>query len=92
MKIIDLLNKIANGDRPNFRFKGNEYIYDKFDRSYKPSFLGMFKIYAILNNEVEIIESQKHKIPKKLNPEKLSIYEMCLKINEILDYLEVNND
>ena len=114
MKVIDLLNKIANGDRPNFRFKGNEYIYDKFDRSYKPSFLGMFKIYAILNDGVEIIEEpQEHKIPEKLNtwygikPVNLDSpstfkdnakyidynTEMFFdKINEILDYLEVNND
>ena len=103
MKIIELLNKIANGDRPNFRFKDNDYIYDEHDGNYRPSFLGMWKIYAILNEEVEIIEEpQEHKIPEKLvvnlNSNDINAVnnyratnlecELAFKINEILDYLE----
>ena len=59
-----------------------------------------------LNYEVEIIEPQEHKIPEKIKMridsdedinnkiENLNLNQMKIedKINEILDYLEVNND
>lgn len=61
LTIIQLLNKIANGEKPNFKFRGNEYIYDEHDGSYHPSFLGLWKIYAILNDEVEVIDNEEWK-------------------------------
>ena len=107
MKIIDLLNKIANGEEVP------EYIryYNKIDDMQlvmlfcKENIIYKLNENAIgLNDEVEIIKSQEHKIPEKFEIYDNSIEWCCNgrsitdnekdimdKINEILDYLEVNN-
>ena len=78
MKVIDLLNKIANDDkfRPNIKFRKITYIYrEEFD-DYKNDnngncgILNGFCINMILNDEVEIIEEDK-KIEKVLDIELL---------------------
>jgi len=70
MKIIDLLNKIANGQEVPYkiRIKDREYFYDKYSNWY---FFGktsedMFIDKGRLNDEVEILEEEK-KIPEKLS-------------------------
>ena len=99
MKIIDLLNKIANGEEVPFLIKYEDIIL-KYDlegqdyRIYQDGYL-FTKLFEredckFLNDEVEIIEED-----KKI--EKLSWYSsdelqesMIKKINEIIDYLEEN--
>jgi len=60
MKVIDLLNKIANGEEvTKFKYYGGIYIYDKETRVYR--FQDMWFDFDIdnLNDEVEIIEEDK---------------------------------
>lgn len=114
MRIIDLLNKIANGEEvpKKIKYRNKIFIYDKDNQCY------VFEDYNIYNDllmelsdhkgtelhyEVEIIEPQEHKIPEKLeeyiHTDSLN-YNQCnymfekltSKYNEIIDYLEVNND
>ena len=74
MKVIDLLNKIANGeDLPN-TFKYREYLfyYDEYNNCYfEEGHKKLFDILAYLkgwslNDKVEIIEEEK-KIPERLS-------------------------
>ena len=61
MKIIDLLNKIANGEEPpnKIKYEGKEYIYQDQPRNYQclSEPYEMLKICDgwDLNNEVEIL-------------------------------------
>lgn len=101
MKIIELLNKIANGEEvpKKIMFLGNTYRYDEIDETYR-NIIGnknigeMHNLEFYLNDEVEIIEEpQEHKIPEKLNISNFprhnnSLKKTAIKINEILDYLE----
>ena len=102
MKVIDLLNKIANGEETHFDTKLNDksvsvrYYNDRnFSSSTDPEMLTMADIIKSLNDEVEIIEEDK----------KIEKIEMCTggimsfdsvenittelknKINEIIDKL-----
>ncbi len=126
MKVIDLLNKIANGEEVPKKIKYNDKIWRLASNG--TYFIGSDYGYDFwlehgedkfenepftLNDEVEIIEEpQEHKIPEKLdlgdyteitskNDMKYEMFEYIFnknanafynKINEILDYLEVNND
>lgn len=73
------------------------YVYDKWGDT-----CNLEDLKNILNDEVEIIEPQEHKIPEKLihcYTDKLTkefvikcFDDVSDKINEILDYLEANND
>ena len=74
MKVIDLLNKIANGELPK-KIKYGSFIYERFERldntyNYKTSEGDYFEddwiITNILNDEVEIIEDTP-KEDKKIN-------------------------
>ena len=108
MKIIDLLNKIANGEEvPKIiLFNSYKYRFDKIDRVYRNirgnSTLGTInELDLYLNDEVEIKEEEK-KIPENLpfkNDMKLTIMEVYhelekynYKINEIIDYLKSKGD
>ena len=90
MKVIDLLNKIANGEiEPN-----TEFFYKKEKYRHIDSLFGDYYAEEVLNNEVEIIEEDK-KIPEKIDEEFFeaisSSYRdriMKDKIDEIIDYLE----
>lgn len=100
MKIIDLLNKIANGEKvpKKFIYEGNLYYLQK-EKCYRSDdindiFESQF-IFEDLNNEVEVIEEpQEHKIPGKIEEKEIEVCmaigeQICAnKINEILDYLE----
>lgn len=78
MKVIELLNKIANGEEVprKFTYKGYLWEYDVknkmwfyyFGESKNHRFDRLFYLNMILNDEVEIIEEpQEHKIPEKLD-------------------------
>lgn len=97
MKVIDLLNKIANGDI-------SEDTLIEFDNGYKDycNIRMFFDRYIMdrenLNCEVEIIEEDK-KIEKldlildeQFSNDELQAYikETQEKVNEIIDYLEEN--
>ena len=113
MKVIELLNKIANGEEVPKKIKYEKQVYeltenkiDWYCYDYKINFLGNEITLCNLNDEIEIIEPQEHKIPEKLKLYKLSDNysantstlqdfnnkNIQITINEILDYLEVNND
>lgn len=78
MKVIDLLNKIANGEAPeNIRYKENEYyLFDS--KSYLTNDKSRFfdTIYfKELNDEIEIVEEKPKKIEKiELDSEENIIY------------------
>ena len=97
MKIIDLLNKIANGEEVPEIIKYNNFIY-KYDKDicdYDGDDLYLFDNTDKLNDEVEILEEEK-KIPEKI-PEEIivgkkqpthRIKNIEKKINEIISYLD----
>lgn len=111
MKIIDLLNKISNGEEvpKKIKYAGIIWKYDNAIKDYISE--DMFLIYKInsfsLNKSFEIIE-QEHKIPEKIDQNNFEweyLYSkksdkniinnlniLRLKYNEIIDYLEVNNE
>jgi len=75
MKIIDLLNKIANGEeKPKIKFNNSIYEYHDKEHGYCRYYHDNTYIcletdyywFDILNDEVEILEEEK-KIPEKLN-------------------------
>ena len=94
MKLIDLLNKIANGEEAPKKIKINNVIYE-----YRSYYLFGKWNFNILNTEVEILEEEK-KIPEKLssfvghttNEIIDNIYEIKDKINEIIDCLKSKGD
>ena len=67
MKVIDLLNKIANDQnyRPDFMYHGTKYKYQKEfgdyqnEWNYKWGAFAGWCVNMILNDEVEIIEEDK---------------------------------
>ena len=93
IKIIDLLNKIANGEElpEEIRFEGK--IFEKqYETSFYCTGFGIFEeafVLEDLNKEVEIIEEDKEieKIGNdyyhKTQPEQNQIFQR--KINEIID-------
>lgn len=104
IRIIDLLNKIANGeevpkeimyDNQDFYWCEPCKIYERFGDA-----KDLYNLLDNLNDEVEIIEEE-HKIPEKLS-EYADIYADIItkwscneeklknKINEIIDYLKEN--
>ena len=93
MKIIDLLNKIVNGEEVPKRIKRNweyEWQYDDIREVYcymsktGDRFDEDWLVENILNDEVEIIEKEK-KIPEKLNYPHIEIESSA--DDEIRDYL-----
>ena len=106
MKIIDLLNKIANGEKVPNRIKYEKHIYEyeegTYDWSYYIQNNGTIKflltdvfnsddnILNILNNELEIIEEPK-KIEKIDISNGISVVNVAYKLNEIIDYINKEN-
>ena len=92
MRVIDLLNKIANGEieaNEKFCYKGEEYRHID-------NLFGDYYVEEVLNNEVEIIEEDKkiEKIPvtyqeNYTNTELFEYLRCC--INEIIDYINKEN-
>jgi len=105
MKIIDLLNKIAKGEETPKKIKWGVHKFEWIVYEYKakgefqePTLLEyLSQAPSMLNEEIEIIED---KIPEKLsfilhsdNIAEIPSNEMLMnKINEILDYLEEENE
>ena len=106
IKVIDMLVKMGKDKnyKPTFKYKDTIYQYDFKTKYYMPSFMGLYKIYMILNDEVEIIEEQKkiEKIDEILMIDDLippygeneykawkNIIIQQNKINELID--EINN-
>lgn len=100
MKIIDLLNKIANGEEvpKKIKWQGQIYEYSNFERFYYQNGFSMYRDFYTegncLNDEIEIIEAPK-KIEKMecdveswFSPTQADI-EIIKKVNEIID--EINN-
>lgn len=105
MKIIDLLNKIANGEVPKKIKVSNKftYIHDGIDyKSDDGTYLFDSYIETTtedMNIEIEILEEEEKKIPEKLKLyapypecEDTRFEDVEDKINEIIDYLESKGD
>lgn len=106
IKVIDMLVKMGKDKnyKPTFKYKDTIYQYDFKTKYYMPSFMGLYKIYMILNDEVEIIEEPNkiEKIDETLRIDDLippygeneykawkNIIIQQNKINELID--EINN-
>ena len=98
MRVIDILNKIANGEEVPEKIKVDDkyYCYDETDSAefYRYRTIledELLTDYANLNDEVEIIEEDK-KI-EKLTASSTNMFNQALvdKINEIIDYLNKEN-
>lgn len=97
MKLIDILNKIANEEEiGKFKIMGVEHYIDDDNFLYAEDGkkVEWFIDDEWLNMPVEIIEEDK-KIPEKLKDvikdnciKAVSNFELMDKINEIIDYLE----
>ncbi len=95
MKVIDLLNKIANGEEvpKKIKYDDEEFVftgYNSASKNYNNELEDLFEVLdgSMLNDEVEIIEEKK--IPQKLNKQHFHKKQRQLanKINEIIDYLD----
>ena len=89
IKVIDMLVKMEKDKnyKPTFKYKDTIYQYDFKTKYYTPSFMGLYKIYMILNDEVEIIEELK-KI-KKIK--QLNNVANCKELIELEDKQQLNN-
>lgn len=92
MKIIDILNKMANEElKDGFKFKymGFTYIYKKWeDRIAKADedftdFTDDWHIEEVLNDEVEVIEEKKE-IKRLDEKDFYDFNHICLKLNEVI--------
>lgn len=82
MKIIDLLNKIANGEIPkHIRYNGMYMTYDKEKENYYDNFGSeidwKYTVMEYINDEIEIIQEneileEEKKIPEKI-PEEIIV-------------------
>ena len=89
IKVIDMLVKMGKDKnyKPTFKYKDTIYQYDFKTKYYTPSFMGLYKIYIILNDEVEIIEETK-KIEKI---KQLNNVANCKELIELEDKQQINN-
>ena len=94
MKVIDLLNKISNGEEVPQKIKVDDkiYYYDETDSAEFYRYRGEFQEellidYANLNDEVEIIEEDKKIKPLFYAGNDIVTIAIKNKINEIIDYL-----
>lgn len=80
IKIIDLLNKIANGEEPKIKYDNHILKYNKNEEKFidKDGLNSLYEIdFSELNDEVEIIEE-----PKDNSIERLDIEENAMTRNE----------
>ena len=85
MKIINMLNKIANKEK-NLCFESNS-SFDKITKN-----INYDELVEILNDEIKIPGEEK-KIPEKLDISNFprhnnSLKKTAIKVNEIIDYLD----
>lgn len=96
MKVIDLLNKIANNeikDNTKFKMKNmNGFYSEKTQRIYLNSFgtidLMRYSGLSILNEEIEIIEDNSFKTKYNCSELDFEIIKYINKLNERLNKLE----
>lgn len=104
IKVIDLLNKIANGEEPKIKYDNHILKYNKNEEKFidKDGLNSLYEIdFSELNDEVEIIEETK-KIEKiaRCDSIKMTYYGelhkpteneeiLRIKVNELID--EINN-
>ena len=91
MKLIDIFNKIANGEKvpKKIKFASTVFEYDENEAMYYADFKNICD-YVYLDDEVEIIEEEKE-IPEKIKDKyssQISKVELAQKYNEIIDYLK----
>lgn len=95
MKVIDLLNKIANGEEvpEKIKYSGLDYQFQhncmEYLTDYGTCFIRNISSKS-LNNEVEIIEDtpkEDKKITKLNEHIFVDVHSIVLKINEIIDRL-----
>lgn len=100
MKVIDLLNKIANGEEvpKHIHIRDvDSYTWQKDVKAYwsdkdENNLLSDLDLSSTdLKEDIEILEEEK-KIPEKLDEELASSDDMLYKINEIIDYLKSKGD
>lgn len=96
MKLIDIFNKLANGEEvPHFKINGVEYYIGVhgFIENERGNNVEWWVDKNWLNEEVEWVEEPK-KIENKLNKIEnlildngISVVNVAYKVNEIIDYL-----
>ena len=82
MTVIQLLNKIANGEIE----ANTELFYKKEKYRHIDNLFENYYVEEVLNDEVEIIEEEDKKI-KKINIYNYSEHDIMIKVNEIIDKL-----
>lgn len=103
MKVIDLLNKIANGKEVPKKISAFGKIFDLKDSDYFTNddcdyLLGDYVTFHELNTEIEIVEE-----PKRIEPfteEEMKIYhdmsapidDLAHKVSLIIDYINSKED
>ena len=95
MKVIDLLNKIANNEELPATIKYNATIYYKYYHCgyfyavgwEEETLLDNIQITSQLNDEIEIIGEKPKKIEKLSHLDFADKVAVSNKINEIIDYL-----
>ena len=102
MKVIDLLNKIANGEEVPKKIKYINKFFDYDNADYFNTDIGyLFErctLCVILNDEVEIIEEEKkipEKLPKSVTDNACSSKDMrliAITINQLIDYLKTKGE
>ena len=99
MKVIDLLNKIANGEQPShIRIYNRDWYWNNYDGYVTEGSLsttpdaqiylfGSYRLDFALDKEVEIIEEDKEiKLLEKVNPNVQHItFDLVEKMNEVID-------
>ena len=104
MKVIDILNKIANGEEvpEKILYSDKIWYWATRENEYVEDYKRLFKYYldecliSSLNDEIEIIEEDE-KIEKLIEPIASEytydyVKKVCHKINEIIDYLNKGGD
>ena len=105
IKIIDLFNKLANGeDTPNeFKYRGLTFIKNNVgfyqDEDGFNLTANIFHDYSNLNDEIELIEEPKevelpneYKIPEIESADNERILQAEIKINKIISYLKAKEE
>ena len=96
MKVIDLLNKIANGEKVPKKVKAGYYYYEYEENGEYINtensndllfdFDSYYPLETCLNQEVEIIEEDK-KIKKIDRTKPFSTFDVADKVDEIVDII-----
>ena len=102
IKVIDLLNKIANGEKPTIKEGINKYEYNEIENdyitgmgyNYEHYFSNISNILNYLNDEIEIIEDtpKEDKKIEKLNCKYTSDVSKLKVVNKVDEIIELLNN